>query len=100
MIKVIAEDFIKSGLIETVLPLYQELVKASQQEARCISYDLFVDEKDPGHFIFIESWPNKEALDIHCNSEHFRRIIPMIKQYTKAESKITLVNSVFDKNID
>ncbi len=31
----------------------------------------------------------KEALDIHCNSEHFRRIIPMIKQYTKAESKIT-----------
>ncbi|HEK2625935.1 TPA: antibiotic biosynthesis monooxygenase [Proteus mirabilis] len=72
MIKVIAEDFIKSGSIETVLPLYQELVKASQQE----------------------------ALDIHCNSEHFRRIIPMIKQYTKAESKITLVNSVFDKNID
>lgn len=54
MIKVIAEDFIKSASIETVLPLYQELVKASQQEALCISYDLFVDEKDPGHFIFIE----------------------------------------------
>ncbi len=33
MIKIIAEDFIKSGSIETVLPLYQELVKASQQEA-------------------------------------------------------------------
>ncbi|WP_373370745.1 putative quinol monooxygenase [Proteus mirabilis] len=49
MIKVIAEDFIKSASIETVLPLYQELVKASQQEALCISYDLFVDEKDPGH---------------------------------------------------
>lgn len=54
MLKVIAEDFIKPEYIETVLPLYRELISATRKEPRCIAYDLYIDEKDPGHFIFIE----------------------------------------------
>lgn len=54
MLKVIAEDFIKAEAIETVMPLYQELVEATKQEPLCISYDLYVDQKNPGHFVFIE----------------------------------------------
>lgn len=33
MLKVIAEDFIKHDRIETVLPLYRELVEKTRQEA-------------------------------------------------------------------
>ncbi len=54
MLKVIAEDFIKPESIGTVMPLYSELVEATQREPLCLAYHLFIDEKDPGHFIFIE----------------------------------------------
>ena len=37
MLKVIAEDFIKPEFIETVLPLYRELISATKKEPHCIA---------------------------------------------------------------
>ena len=54
MLKVIAEDFIKPGHVETVMPLYRELVRLTRQEPLCVAYDLFADQRQPGYFIFIE----------------------------------------------
>lgn len=55
MLKVIAEDVIKPEHVETVRPLYAELVRLTRQEPLCRTYDLFEDRKQPGHFIFIEN---------------------------------------------
>ncbi|TFJ76518.1 putative quinol monooxygenase [Carnobacterium maltaromaticum] len=81
MLKLIAEDYIKLEHLETVKPLYHELVEKTQLEPDCLAYNLFVDQKDPGHFIFIEEWPNELALEKHCNSEHFTRLVPLINSY-------------------
>lgn len=81
MLKLIAEDYIKLEHLETVKPLYRELVEKTQLEPDCLAYNLFVDKKDPGHFIFIEEWPNELALEKHCNSEHFTRLVPLINSY-------------------
>lgn len=81
MLKVIAEDFIKHDRIETVLPLYRELVEKTRQEALCLSYELLIDHQDPGHFIFVEEWPDRAALDSHCQTEHFKRLVPLINQH-------------------
>lgn len=83
MLKVIAQDFIKPECVEAVLPLYRELVEKTRQEERCISYDLFIDQKDPGHFVFIEEWPDRAALDAHCRTEHFTRLVPLIDQHQR-----------------
>ncbi|BBG58527.1 MULTISPECIES: putative quinol monooxygenase [Providencia] len=95
MLKVIAEDFIKPEAIDIVLPFYKELVEATKKEPLCISYDLYVDEKEPGHFIFIEEWPDRDALETHCASEHFQRLVPMINQYIRAEPKFVFMDSAF-----
>lgn len=47
MLKVIAEHFIKPEAVDTVLPLYRELVEKTRQEPLCISYELFTDQSDP-----------------------------------------------------
>lgn len=93
MLKVIAEDFIQPEAVDTVLPLYRELVAATRQEPLCIAYDLFIDQKDPGHFIFIEEWPDRAALDIHCASEHFRRLVPLINKHQRKEGIINLMDA-------
>lgn len=93
MIKVIAEDFIKPEHIEKVLPLYQELVEKTKQEPLCIEYNLYRDQEDEGHFIFIEEWPDMKALETHCQTEHFRRLVPMIDSYQSAEGKFTIMDA-------
>ncbi|AAM84736.1 antibiotic biosynthesis monooxygenase [Yersinia pestis] len=91
MLKVIAQDFIKLEHINDVLPLYKELVAKTKLEALCLSYDLFIDHNDPGHFIFIEEWPDQAALDTHCATEHFRRLVPQINHYQRQACAVTLM---------
>jgi quinol monooxygenase YgiN len=92
MLKVIAEDFIKPECVDTVLPLYRELIAETRREPLCIAYDLYRDEKDPGHFIFIEEWLDRAALDAHCASEHFTRLVPLIDQYTRKAAQYILMD--------
>lgn len=86
MLKLITEDYIKVEYISKVTPLYQELVEKTKQEPQCIAYDLFIDQTDPGHFIFIEEWPDEAALNTHIESEHFKRLVPQINQFIREEN--------------
>ncbi len=94
MLKVIAQDFIKPEAVEIVLPLYRELVEKTRQEELCIAYDLCVDQKDPGHFIFIEEWPDRAALDAHCASEHFTRLVPLINAHQRQNATFILMDDL------
>ncbi|MCK9505904.1 MAG: antibiotic biosynthesis monooxygenase [Porticoccaceae bacterium] len=91
MLKVIAQDFISADCIEEVMPLYRELVERTREEERCIAYDLFIDQKDPGHFIFIEEWPDRAALQTHCETEHFKRLVPLIDRHQRKEGTYLLM---------
>lgn len=93
MLKVIAQDFIHPDRIEMVTPLYRELVARTRNEPLCISYELFINEKDPGHFIFIEQWPDRAALDAHCNTEHFKRLVPLIDQHQRMAGTYLLMGA-------
>lgn len=91
MLKVIAEDFIKPESVHLVRGLYEELVNLTRAEPLCISYDLFVDQKDIGHFVFIETWPDRDALDAHCATEHFQRIVPLIEEHKRKDGTFILM---------
>jgi len=94
MLKVIAQDFIKPDAVDIVLPLYRELVAATRAEPLCIAYDLFEDRKDPGHFIFIEEWPDQAALDAHCQTEHFTRLVPLINAHQRLNPTFILMDGI------
>lgn len=91
MLKVIAEDFILPEHLDTVRPWYAELVEKTRQEPLCMAYEMFVDQKDPGHFIFIELWPDQAALDAHCRTEHFTRLVPQINQFQARDCRVLLM---------
>ena len=94
MLKVIAQDFIKPDAVDIVLPLYRALVAATRAEPLCIAYDLFEDRKDPGHFIFVEKWPDQAALDAHCQTEHFTRLVPLINAHQRQDPTFILMDRV------
>lgn len=92
MLKVIAQDFIKPDCIELVMPYYRELVEKTKQEPLCISYELHINQKDLGHFVFIEEWPDRAALDAHCATEHFKRLVPLIDQHQRLPGTFLLMH--------
>lgn len=96
MLRVIAEDFIRPEAVETVLPLYRELVALTRAEPLCIAYDLLVDDRDPGHFVFIEIWPDQAALDAHCASAHFRRLVPLIDAHQREKGRFTFMSQAVE----
>ena len=50
--------------------------------------DVFV-----GHFVFIETWPDRTALDLHCATEHFRRLVPQINAHQRDEGTFILMDA-------
>lgn len=93
MLKLLAEDFIQIDKIDLVLPLYQELVAKTKLEQGCIAYDLYHDLRDQGHFVFVEEWVDRAALDAHVQSEHFQRLVAQIDQYQRKQAVFTHMQS-------
>ncbi|MDR2931977.1 MAG: antibiotic biosynthesis monooxygenase [Oscillospiraceae bacterium] len=78
MVRVIAKNYLKSEKIAEAAPLFREMIEATRKENGCIEYRLHIDTKDPTCYVFVEEWADQNALDAHCKSAHFTRIIPQI----------------------
>jgi quinol monooxygenase YgiN len=53
----------------------RQLMRATQDQVRtqpgCISYDFAETLDDPGHFIVVQQWRDRAALDEHFRSQAF-----------------------------
>lgn len=79
MLRIIAKNTVKSDHIENYKMMTKELIEKSQLEEGCIFYDLFQDVKDEAILTFIEIWKSQETIDLHNDSEHYKRIIPQLQ---------------------
>ena len=61
------EDVLRQALLALVDP--------TRTEDGCIQYDLHQENQEPGHFVFVERWTSKEALDRHLASPHMSAIL-------------------------
>ena len=49
---------------------------------------------DPYILTFIEEWKDQAAVDVHADSEHFQRIIPLLSDMTEEAIEISLYREV------
>lgn len=94
MIKIVAKSVLKDGKKETYLQLTKELIEKSRQEAGCISYSLFQDINDDFVVTFIEEWKDEEAINLHNNSEHFKRIVPLLADLRIGNGEVNLYKEI------
>lgn len=94
MIKVVAKKIVNEGKVEKVIKLYEELVRETRKEEGCIKYELYQDEKDSNILAVIEEWKDRECLNRHMSSEHFVRIVPMIRELTSEKSDMNIYNKL------
>lgn len=94
MIKITAKSIVKAGAREEFIATARELVENSRAEAGNISYHLYEDIDDPNILTFIEEWKDQAAVDVHADSEHFQRIIPLLSDMTEEAIEISLYREV------
>ena len=81
--KMVVRRLIKEGQIDEVKKIYEELVTLTRKENGCISYRLFQDITNPRLLALIEEWKSDEALDLHLQTEHFKRLVPKLNELTE-----------------
>jgi len=84
MLKVVARGFFYEDKVDEAINLYEELVRETQKEIGCISYNLYQDLNDRTILTMLEEWEDTECLESHLKSEHFQRIVPEISKLRKS----------------
>lgn len=83
MIRIVGKNKIIEGKRNEFIKLAQELIEKSNKEEGCISYDLYEDLADYNTLTFIETWQDKQAVDVHVVSQHYKQIIPKLGKFVQ-----------------
>ncbi|MEM8951723.1 MAG: putative quinol monooxygenase [Pseudomonadota bacterium] len=67
---IVANIHAKAGKIDLVRNELSKLIEITRAEQGCIRYDLHQDNENPAHFLFFESWENRELWRNHMNAPH------------------------------
>lgn len=78
MIVIVARAEVQPGQTDAYIRLAKELETLSRREDGCIAYTLHRSTDDPSVFVVIEQWIDRQAIEAHNASEHFRRIVPQL----------------------
>ena len=67
---VFAEFYAKAGREKELREMLLGLIGPTRKEKGYVQYDLHVDNENPAHFFFFETWTSKEHLDAHLAAPH------------------------------
>ncbi|HHC7141818.1 TPA: putative quinol monooxygenase [Vibrio parahaemolyticus] len=80
MIHLVAEVKAYPDSKDQVVNLLAGLLEPTRQEEGCCQYELYLDEKVDGLFMFQEIWASQEALDKHLQSPHMAEFLETLEE--------------------
>lgn len=95
MVKVVATSFVKEEKRSEFFKVVKELIAITRAKDKgCIKYELFEDSEDSNLLTFIEEWESRKDLDEHINSEHFKRLVPLLHGFLAKEGTLNIYTKV------
>ena len=84
-ISVVATISIKPEDKETVVEILKKMIEETRKEEGCGMYVLHEDPENPNSLVFIESWADDDAIQLHLESDHMKNILmPALDKYSTA----------------
>ncbi|MCF7454362.1 putative quinol monooxygenase [Vibrio sp. A1-1] len=80
MIHLVAEVKAYPDSKDQVVNLLAGLLEPTRKEEGCCQYELYLDEKVEGLFMFQEIWASQEALDQHLQSPHMATFLETLEE--------------------
>lgn len=66
---------VKEGKSETVIELMREAAERSSKEEGNLFYKIHQSQTDHNTLILYEGYENEAAVELHRNSDHFKKIV-------------------------
>ncbi len=80
MIHLVAEVKAYPDRKDQVVNLLAGLLEPTRKEEGCCQYELYLDEKVEGLFMFQEIWASQEALDKYLQSPHMATFLETLEE--------------------
>lgn len=94
MIKVVARKHSVEGKFDEIMELEKELIEKTRMGQGNICYELYRDVNDRTTITMIEEWESEEDLKRHMNSEHFKRLVPLINKFMVGDTDMNIYEKV------
>ncbi len=65
-----------------------EMVEKSINEDGCIAYDFFASTTRTDVYMMCETWRDKEALEAHRHTDHFKALVPKLQEIATKTTEI------------
>jgi quinol monooxygenase YgiN len=89
---IIAKVSVKPEKTKDFIAAAREIIKKSNKEPGCLSYQLYQDPYDASKFVFVEEYQNQAAVDFHFATEHFKAFGPKIGDMVSAPADINVIS--------
>jgi quinol monooxygenase YgiN len=90
MIIVKATITAKQGDRDKIISRSQDVIGPTRSELGCITYKLFASTEDEDVLMMFEQWENREVLETHMQTEHFKAFGAAIKDVIAKEPEISI----------
>jgi quinol monooxygenase YgiN len=81
-VQVVAHVVARAGEERRVQALLEKLIEPTRAEPGCLKYELFVNEENPGDFVFLEEYTSGSAFQAHMDSKHvtaaIAEVVPLL----------------------
>jgi quinol monooxygenase YgiN len=67
---VIARAQVRPDARTVFIAAAQDCIAATRREHGCLAYDMHESVSQPGHFVCVESWEQREHVDTHMRQPH------------------------------
>lgn len=94
MIAVIAELAIKEDKVEEAIALLKDLSAKVAEEKGTLAYSMNREKAKPNIIVMIERYRDKEALNHHSTTEHFKAFSAKLGAMLTAKPEITILEEI------
>jgi quinol monooxygenase YgiN len=94
MISVIARLMVQEGKAEQIIDTFREFLKSVANEEGTMLYSLNRKPSDPNTIVVIERYKDKEALNAHSGSIHFKEFSAKLGSVLAAKPDIMILDEL------
>lgn len=89
MVVLFSKNTLAQGKENNFLEIARKMAEETRKEEGCRFYRLAKDTNEGNVYYFIEAYENEEALEIHRNSDYFRKYVPLLGETRVKPSELT-----------
>jgi quinol monooxygenase YgiN len=93
-VTVVAEFIARPGKEAAGRELLLTLPGPTRKEEGCLRYDLHELSGSSGHFVFLEDWASKAALDAHLATPHLQAVLAKAPEFFDGAPRVALCQRI------